>query len=70
MLKNRRKPAVIRQNLEKARRITHAAESDENIFNMAPLLDKQLDFLNREQKIWVLCTCTFFIAEYNPKLII
>jgi hypothetical protein len=62
--------AVIGQNIEKARRITQSAESGENIFNMVPLLNKQLDFLNREQKIWVLCTCAFFIAEYNPELII
>ena len=33
------------------------------------ILFKQVDSLNTELKIWVLCTCAYYIADYNSKLI-
>lgn len=33
------------------------------------LLDSQLNILKEEQNISVLCTCCFYILDYNPKLL-
>ncbi|OQB12899.1 MAG: hypothetical protein BWY15_02048 [Firmicutes bacterium ADurb.Bin193] len=59
---------VIRQNIEKGWHIL--SENPNDILpNTDLILNKQLVMLRDYEKIYVLCTCVFFIAEYNPKLL-
>ncbi len=37
--------------------------------DMQLILRKQLYFLSKDSLIYVLCTCVFYIVEYNPKLL-
>lgn len=60
---------VIRQNIEKGWYIL-AIKPDTILPDSVLILEKQLDMLNNYSKIHVLCTCVFFIAEYNPKLLL
>lgn len=57
---------VIKQNLEKAKMLT---QKDENIPDGIDILDKQLSLLKNDNAVSVLCTCIFYIAEYNPGMI-
>ena len=59
---------VIAQNIEKGWRISNAAP-DDILPNSGLILDKQLGMLSEYEKLNVLCTCVFFIAEYNPQLL-
>ena len=59
---------VIRQNIEKGWHILSTNPND--ILPEAGLiLDKQLEMLSEREQVYVLCTCVFFIAEYNPSLL-
>lgn len=63
---------VIAQNLEKAWLLTGNPDSYENgaaELSGKRVLQKQLALLEREEKVAILCTCVFFIPEYNPRLI-
>ena len=33
------------------------------------LLKKQTEMLDREDRLFVLCTCVFYILDYNPGLV-
>lgn len=57
---------VIKQNIEKAKLIIN---NDENMPNSIDILNKQLDLLSSKKIISVLCTCVFYIAEYNSDLV-
>lgn len=57
---------VIKQNLEKAKLMIN---NDENMPNSIDILNKQLDLLSSKKIISVLCTCVFYIAEYNSDLV-
>ena len=57
---------VIKQNIEKARMLT---QKDEDIPDGIDVLDEQLSLLKNENAVSVLCTCVFYIAEYNPGMI-
>ena len=59
---------VIRQNIEKGWHILNDS-SDDALPDTRSVLDKQLEFLSNEDKMYVLCTCVFFIKEYNPLLL-
>ena len=62
---------VIRQNLQKALYIT-GKRSDE-YFYLPPSLDilsAQVHKMDRDGILYVLCTCVFYIIDYNPKLIV
>jgi len=59
---------LIRQNITKGWNII-GANPDTLLPDSALILDKQLEMLYDYGKIYVLCTCVFFIAEYNPKLL-
>ena len=59
---------VIRQNIEKGFWLTQE-DSTMQLPDLNKILLKQVDRLNTEQKVWVLCTCAYYIADYNPKLI-
>ncbi|MDR1954227.1 MAG: hypothetical protein LBQ21_07155 [Clostridiales Family XIII bacterium] len=59
---------VIRQNIDKALRLTN----DEGALppNSRTILKNQLEKLQNVGAIDVLCTCAFYIADYNPKLLL
>jgi hypothetical protein len=61
---------VIRQNIDKARSITHEEKVSEYLPGQAHILTAQLVLLMEERKVAVLSTCPFFIPDYNPKLIL
>jgi hypothetical protein len=59
---------VIKQNIEKGQYI-----SRENEINIVPdggkILKNQLETLKTRETLYVLCTCVYFIPEYNPNLL-
>lgn len=57
---------VIKQNLEKALSMIN---SNEDLPNSIEILNKQLELLENQKLISVLCTCVFYIVEYNSNLI-
>lgn len=57
---------VIKQNIEKAKLMIN---NDENMPNSIDILNKQLDLLSSKKIISVLCTCVFYIVEYNSDLV-
>jgi hypothetical protein len=63
---------IIKQNIQKAWFII-GSEKGESAQNQYPplyrILEQQLNILQSESRIWVLCTCLSFITEYNPLLI-
>ena len=59
---------VITQNISKAWHITGQA-ADTLIPNPLDILNAQLTKICSEEAISVLCTCAFYIAEYDPKLL-
>ena len=61
---------VIKQNMQKARQIIGYEEDIYNgLLDSLDILHSQINLLEREQVISVLCTCVFYIAEYNNNLI-
>lgn len=63
---------VIRQNIAKAWRI--AKPEALSPLSITPpeagdILRRQLEMLSKENILSVLCTCVFYIADYNPKLL-
>lgn len=60
---------VIRQNIDKAQII-----AEDNITlpypDLLEILQKQTSLLGDSGYLYVLCTCAFYIADYNPKLIL
>lgn len=64
---------VIRQNIEKAWLLSDVERLTEEIFRFLPasvdILKAQLKNLEELQLISVLCTCVFYIADYNPALL-
>ncbi len=61
---------VIRQNIDKARNLTHEERVPEYIPGQEHILTAQLSLITEEYKVAVLSTCPFFIPDYNPKLIL
>ena len=64
---------VIQQNIDKAWNICEIVklhgEGQNSLPELAEVLSKQLLKLDVEKAISVLCTCVFYIMEYNPKFI-
>jgi hypothetical protein len=60
---------VIRQNIDKAWKLIETDAVNGALPEQQRVLDSQLSLLQREEKLSVLCTCPFFIPEYNPNLI-
>lgn len=64
---------VIKQNIEKAWTISETKRESKNESILLPesndILAVQLKKLNDEKSLYVLCTCAFYIPDYNPKLI-
>jgi hypothetical protein len=61
---------VIRQNISKAWKLVEADSTDGSIPKQQEILSSQINLLQQEEKISVLCTCPFFIPEYNSGLIL
>lgn len=65
---------IIQQNIEKAwyiSKMQHIVEDMDNLLpNSVEVLIQQLKKMQTEKVVSVLCTCTFYIAEYNPKFIL
>jgi hypothetical protein len=60
---------VIAQNINKARRIVDGDPVDDSNPSQPELLSAQLNFIRNTKRVAVLCTCVFFIPEYNPILL-
>lgn len=61
---------VIRQNYEKAIRICgRPYEGISHFINDKELLTKQVDLLENDKKLYVVCTCAFYILDYDSKLL-
>lgn len=64
---------VIKQNIEKAWTISKTKRESKNESILPPesndIFAVQLKKLNDEKSLYVLCTCAFYIPDYNPKLI-
>ncbi len=59
---------VIKQNIRKGFLISKSCKSN-YLPDLIEILDKQLYKINLEKLMHVLCTCTYYIVDYNPKLI-
>ncbi len=60
---------VIQQNLDKAWLLLNETPCDTLPPEQIKIVTAQLKHLTESKKIAVLCTCAFFIPEYNPKLL-
>lgn len=64
---------VINQNIDKAWLISEAQRLVNEMSAVYPdasaILSKQLNKLEEDESLFVLCTCAFYIPDYNPKLI-
>ena len=61
---------VISQNIEKALLITNNSISDNPLPPLASdILNAQVSKIEREKCLFILCTCGFYIIDYNPNLI-
>ncbi len=61
---------VIRQNIEKSQYIVGESSARMNDSpDSLDLLNAQLALLSSENEVYVLCTCVFYILDYNPALI-
>lgn len=64
---------VIKTNIEKALRISEVTIPPDIVEPPLPasadILSAQLDKIHSENMLSVLCTCVFYIPEYNPKLL-
>lgn len=64
---------VIRQNIDKAWLLTETARLVDDLSQLLPdsvkILKSQLIKMEEEQMLSVLCTCAFYIAEYNPSFL-
>ena len=59
---------VIKQNIEKSHLVTNF-KSNDFLPDAGLILNNQLDMLCEHNKFYVLCTCVFFIPEYNTQLL-
>ena len=60
---------VIKQNLEKAYKLVGEIYDVISAPDDKKILIRQLAELEQHSSVFVLCTCIFYIVDYNPKLI-
>lgn len=64
---------VIKQNIDKAWLLSETERVVDGIAQILPdsssVLNAQLKKMEEEQLVSVLCTCVFYIADYNPNLL-
>lgn len=61
---------IIRQNIEKAWFITGNKAEVFSIPVFTDILEAQVNMIQKEELVYVLCTCAFYIFDYNPKLLL
>lgn len=59
---------VIRKNVEKGLLITKK-QSDNCLPDLSNILQAQLKMIRSDKKMFVLCTCGYYIADFNPKFV-
>ena len=57
--------ALIRQNINKARLLVYGNLESKDVPEQNSILQAELSYWETSGKIKVLCTCVFFIADYN-----
>lgn len=60
---------VIKHNIEKAFRILKKEPEPEQIPSLTKLVRAQTDLYEKDDWLYVLCTCVFYIVDYNPSFI-
>ena len=60
---------VLIQNIEKGFWITEASHQG-NLPDLNKILSSQLHKIQNEQSMYVLCTCSYYIVDYNPNFIV
>ncbi len=63
---------VIRQNIDKSWRISKGGffgDQETPLPDFTDILQGQLDKMKSEKSVSILCTCAFYIVDYNSKLI-
>lgn len=60
---------VIKQNIKKANLIASSNPNNISYPSLRNILQAQLDLILDKQCLSVLCTCAFYISDYNPNLI-
>ena len=60
---------VIHQNIEKGFVLCGDTRKENIVPDSDEILSAQLNLIEKEQKVAVLCTCIYYIVEYNPKFI-
>lgn len=58
---------VIQQNLEKGKRMIK--DTKDIVPDLLEILNYQLHHMDAYDAMYVLCTCAYYIADYNPKLL-
>ncbi len=58
---------VIQQNLIKGRKLI--SEENDVVPDLAEILKSQLQCIDTKSIVYVLCTCAYYIADYNPNLL-
>lgn len=59
---------VIKQNIDKGRMISRVSDSIV-VLDSNGILKNQLDYMEQNQKLYVLCTCVYYILDYNSGLL-
>ncbi len=59
---------VIKQNIVKGHLIA-GSNDDDNLPDEASILENHIDMLKNDDNLYVLCTCAYYIHDYNSKLI-
>lgn len=61
---------VIQQNIDKAWFILNRQyDKEQEILSQVEILSSQLNKMREDKEVYVLCTCAFFIVDYNSGLI-
>lgn len=64
---------VIKQNIGKGRVIAKVSDNiivpNSNVLDSKVILKNQLDYMEQNQKLYVLCTCVYYIWHYNSGLL-
>lgn len=61
---------VIKQNIEKAYKIIEKECNYTEVPDSGDILRNQLQKLKDTDEVFVLCTCDFYIADYNPQFLL
>ena len=61
---------VITQNIKKAQYITNRkSDGNSSLPSSIEILQQQVEKMSQDKILYVLCTCVFYINDYNPRLV-